>query len=112
MTLVRCFAAAVHNPASAVYLGLVGISVVIAATEPLWSDHGGESLIWVWPAFFTSPTFFFVVPVAEAVWGLDLPAWSLIGGIIVSALIQSLVLGLLLEALRGWRRRHAHPYGG
>ncbi|MER5183133.1 hypothetical protein ABT009_33080 [Streptomyces sp. NPDC002896] len=108
-TLVRLM---FGNPASAVYLGLVGAAVGISATEPLWSENGGDSLIWVWPALFTCPAFFFVLPIGEAVWGTEAPAWFFIGGIIISALVQSLALGVCLKALRGWRRRPTRPYGG
>ncbi|MGW1029487.1 SCO4225 family membrane protein [Streptomyces sp. NPDC002577] len=108
-TLVRLM---FTNPASAVYLGLVGAAVGVAASEPLWSQNGGDSLIWVWPAFFTCPVLFFVLPIGDAVWGMEMPTWFFVGGIIVSALVQSLALGAVLEGLRGRRQRSIHPYGG
>jgi hypothetical protein len=106
-TLVRLMFA---NPASAVYLGLVGIAVGIAAAEPLFVEHADGSLIWVWPALLTFPASGFVTWAGEALWNTGAPAWFLLGGIVVSALLQSLALGALLETLRGRRRRLAHPH--
>ncbi|WP_151476948.1 SCO4225 family membrane protein [Streptomyces albicerus] len=112
-TLVRLMFA---NPASAAYLGLVGASVAVAASEPLWSEHGGNSLIWVWPALLTFPASGSLAAVA-AVWSVEeTPAWFLVGGITASALVQSLALGALLETLRDRRRDRrpplARPHGG
>ncbi|MGW0818983.1 SCO4225 family membrane protein [Streptomyces viridiviolaceus] len=92
------------NPASVLYLSLVGIAVAVAAAEPLWSDTAEGSLVWVWPALFTFPAFGFVAWLGEAAWAADAPAWFFAGGLVVSALVQSLALGATLRALRG--RRH------
>jgi hypothetical protein len=93
------------NPASAVYLGVVGLAIGVATIQPLFVDHGMESLIWVWPALLTFPTFALVAAAGEALFGAESATWYLITGVVVAALIQSLVLGAVWEALRRPRRR-------
>jgi hypothetical protein len=89
------------NRASAVYLALVGAAVALAVADSLFGAGPDASLAWVWPALATFPAFGFVVWLGEAAWGGDSPAWFLVGGIALSALVQSLALGAMLEALRG-----------
>ncbi|MEV6961246.1 hypothetical protein AB0M97_19005 [Streptomyces sp. NPDC051207] len=93
------------NPASAVYLGVVGIAIGVAVIQPLFTDNGMESLIWVWPALLTLPTFALVALAGEALFGADAATWYLITGVVVSALIQSLALGAIWHTLRSPRRR-------
>ncbi|MFH9572077.1 SCO4225 family membrane protein [Streptomyces sp. NPDC017454] len=93
------------NRASAVYLALVGGAMAVATLEPLFTTSPDASLIWVWPALFTFPAFGFVAWLGEAGWGGDAPAWFFIGGIVLAALVQSLVLGTAWQALRGRRGR-------
>ncbi|MFD9027710.1 SCO4225 family membrane protein [Streptomyces parvulus] len=101
---VRTFARlAVANRVSGIYLGLVGGAMAVAAAEPLFATNPDASLIWVWPALFTFPSFGFVAWIGEGGWGGDAPAWFFIGGIVVSALVQSLALGAVWRALRGRR---------
>ncbi|MCX4699558.1 MULTISPECIES: SCO4225 family membrane protein [Streptomyces] len=101
------------NPASAVYLGLVAAAMVIAAVEPLLGENSDGSMIWVWPALFTFPVFGVVAGLGEAVFGGAAPAWFFVGGIVVSALAQSLAFGAVLDSLRGrQRRRVPRPHGG
>ncbi|MET9774690.1 hypothetical protein ABZ023_10565 [Streptomyces sp. NPDC006367] len=102
---------ALTNRASAVYLALVGAAVLVAVADTLFGSGPDASLIWVWPALATFPAFGFVVWLGEAGWGGDAPAWFLVGGIALSALVQSLALGAMLEALRGRRRHHAPTVG-
>ncbi|MFJ8543033.1 SCO4225 family membrane protein [Streptomyces sp. NPDC093586] len=99
------------NPASAVYLALVGTAVAVAAAQPLFAPDPDASLIWVWPALFTFPAFGFVAWLGKAVQGGDASMWFFVGGIVLSALVQSLALGATLEALRGRRRRHLPTAG-
>lgn len=96
------------NPASAVYLGVVGLAVGVATVQPLFVDQGMESLIWVWPALLTLPTFALVAAAGDALFGADSATWYLLIGVVVAALVQSLVLGSIWVALRGPRRR-PHP---
>jgi hypothetical protein len=92
------------NPASAVYLALVGGAVAVAVTQPLLVPDADASFIWVWPALFTFPTFGFAAWLDGAVWGGEAPMWLFTGGIAASALLQSLALGATLETLRSRRR--------
>lgn len=92
------------NPVSAVYLGVVGLAVVVATVEPLFAEHAMESMIWVWPALLTFPTFSLVTMVGQALFGAESATWYLIGGVVISALIQSTALGALWEALHRPRR--------
>jgi hypothetical protein len=108
-TLVRLTFA---NPASAVYLVLVGASIGIAATEPLWAQNTEGSLIWVWPLLLTFPVSSFITAAGDAMWGAAVPTWVVIGGIVVGGLVQSLALGALLDTLRGRRHRLTPPHGG
>ncbi|MEV2275265.1 hypothetical protein AB0I72_06740 [Nocardiopsis sp. NPDC049922] len=86
------------NPASVVYLALVGGSAAVATAVTVFSADPG--FVWVWPALFTFPAFMAVPVVEDAVWGADAPAWFFLGGIVVCALVQSFLLGSLLEGLR------------
>ncbi|MEU8748461.1 hypothetical protein AB0C39_32865 [Streptomyces parvulus] len=101
---IRTFARlAVANRVSGIYLGLVGGAMAVAAAEPLFATNPDASLIWVWPALFTFPAFGFVAWLGEGGWGGDAPAWFFIGGIVVSALVQSLALGAVWRGLRARR---------
>ncbi|MDG9725975.1 SCO4225 family membrane protein [Streptomyces sp. DH41] len=91
------------NRASAVYLALVGGAMAVATLEPLFTTSPDASLIWVWPALFTFPAFGFVAWLGEAGWGGDAPTWFFVGGIALSALVQSLALGAVWQGLRGRR---------
>ncbi|MDA5147347.1 MULTISPECIES: SCO4225 family membrane protein [Streptomyces] len=93
----------VTNRVSAVYLALVGGAMAVAAAQPLFVTGPDASLIWVWPALFTFPAFGFVAWLGEAGWGGEAPTWFLIGGIVLSALVQSLALGAVWQTLRGRR---------
>ncbi|GAA2598615.1 MULTISPECIES: SCO4225 family membrane protein [Streptomyces] len=102
---------AVTNRVSAVYLALVGGAMAVAAAGPLFATGPDASLIWVWPALFTFPAFGFVVWLGEAGWGGDTPTWFLVGGIVLSALVQSLALGTVWQTLRRPRGRRLTPAG-
>ncbi|MGC9378203.1 SCO4225 family membrane protein [Streptomyces sp. MH13] len=93
------------NRASAVYLALVGGATAVAALEPLFTNSPDASLVWVWPALSTFPAFGFVAWLGEAGWGGDTPTWFFVGGIAVSALVQSLAVGAAWRGLRGRRSR-------
>ncbi|MFD3655678.1 SCO4225 family membrane protein [Streptomyces sp. NPDC058620] len=85
-------------------------SPAVSGTVTLFSSDPG--FIWVWPAFFTAPASLLAVAVGGSVRGAEeVPAWTLVGALIGCALIQSFVLGALLEALRtSRRRRSARPH--
>ncbi|MFE5601577.1 SCO4225 family membrane protein [Streptomyces coelicoflavus] len=94
---------ALANRVSAAYLTLVGGAMTVAAVQPLFWNGPDASLVWVWPALFTFPAFGFVAWLGEAGWGGDAPAWFFVGGIVLSALVQSLALGAVWRTLRGRR---------
>ncbi|MFJ7960074.1 SCO4225 family membrane protein [Streptomyces sp. NPDC096319] len=83
------FRLTVANPASAAYLGLVGVSVVFEVAAALLGDPG---IVGIWPLLLTAPTSPLTVGVIGGVWGTDAPFWSLAGGILISALAQSFAL--------------------
>ncbi|MDX3539501.1 hypothetical protein PV721_35300 [Streptomyces sp. MB09-01] len=96
-TLVRLTFA---NPASLIYLGLVGTAVAIATAVTLFAPDPG--FIWVLPALFAFPLFFFVTLVHGAVHGEGQPeTWLFLTELVLCVLAQSLVLGTVVEASRG-----------
>jgi hypothetical protein len=72
------------HAASVVYLGLVGASVVFEVAAALFFDPGIG----------------------------DAPVWYLVGGVVVSASVQSFALGAVLEALRGGSQGFTRPGRG
>ena len=102
--LTRLTRLTVANRVSAAYLAVVGGAMAVAALTPLVATSPDSSLIWVWPALFTFPAFGFVAWLGEALWGGEAPTWFFIGGIVLSALVQSLALGATWEGLRDRRR--------
>ncbi|AIV35730.1 MULTISPECIES: SCO4225 family membrane protein [Streptomyces] len=104
-TVVRL---ALANRVSAVYLTAVGGAMALAVAQPLFASGPDASLVWVWPALFTFPAFGFVAWLGEAGWGGDTPAWFFVGGIVLSALVQSLALGAVWQTLRGRRGNRGH----
>ncbi|MGW2179664.1 SCO4225 family membrane protein [Streptomyces sp. NPDC001732] len=99
----------IANPASAVYLGLVGASVVFEVAAALLTEPG---IVGVWPFLLTTPTSFLTAGATAAVGGSDAPFWLLAAGIAVSALVQSFAIGAVLETLRGRRRVLPRPSRG
>ncbi|WP_418958299.1 SCO4225 family membrane protein [Streptomyces tritici] len=97
------------NAASAAYLGLVGAAVVFEVAAALFGDPG---IVGIWPFLLTAPTSLLGAAGVEAVWGLDAPVWILAVVFVISALIHSLALGALLEALRGRRQGLTGPTHG
>lgn len=96
------------NPASAVYLGIVGLTVLVAIVEPMVREFPDGSMSWVWPALLTMP-FFSVFLTLDTMIGAEPSGAFFIAGIVVSALLQSLVIGASVEKLRGRRRGLARP---
>ncbi|MFZ3571279.1 SCO4225 family membrane protein [Streptomyces sp. BH097] len=88
----------VTNPASAVYLGLVGATMVFEAVVLLTSPDPG--MVGVWSFFVTAPTSLVAISfIPEAPFGV------LVAAVAVSALVQSLALGVTYDGLRGRLRR-------
>ncbi|MFD6193814.1 SCO4225 family membrane protein [Streptomyces sp. NPDC060275] len=99
---------ALANRVSAVYLTVVGGAMAVAAAQTLFGTGPDASLIWVWPALFTFPAFGFVAWLGEAGWDGSAPTWFFVGGIVLSALVQSLALGTVWRTLRGRRGDRGH----
>ncbi len=100
-TLVRLTFA---NPASAIYLGLVGAAVAVATAVTLFAPDPG--FVWVLPALCAFPLFPFVTLAEGAIPGEGQPeTWLLIAELVLCVLAQSLVLGTIVEASRGRLRR-------
>jgi hypothetical protein len=97
------------NAASAVYLGLVGASIVFEVAAALFADPG---IVGIWPLLLTAPTSLLTTGAVGMVWGMDAPVWYLVTGVVISALVQSFALGALLEALRNPRQRLTRPSRG
>ncbi|WUS97989.1 hypothetical protein OHA46_15475 [Streptomyces sp. NBC_00708] len=93
------------NPVSAVYLGIVGASVV---SEVLVATFGDPGFIGIWPFLLTAPASLLFTMLGVDVWGTtEVSYWYVTGGIVASALVQAFVLGALTETLLGRLRRTA-----
>ncbi|ARE74829.1 SCO4225 family membrane protein [Streptomyces sp. NPDC059558] len=104
-TLVRLTFA---NPASAIYLGLVGLAMAVATAVTLFSPDPG--FVWVLPALCAFPLFLFVTLAEGAIRGEGQPeTWLFITELVLCVLAQSLVLGTIVEASRGRLRRRPRP---
>ncbi|MFE7181186.1 SCO4225 family membrane protein [Streptomyces erythrochromogenes] len=102
-TLVRLTFA---NPASAIYLGLVGIAIGVATAVTLFAQDPG--FVWVLPALCAFPLFM----LAALIHGDGQPAaWVFIAELVLCVLLQSLVLGTIVEASRGRLRQGPRPAG-
>ncbi|WP_327416052.1 SCO4225 family membrane protein [Streptomyces sp. NBC_01233] len=97
-TLVRLTFA---NPASLIYLGLVGAAVAVATAVTLFAPDPG--FVWVLPALCAFPLVLFM---GLAHSGDGQPeTWLFVTELVLCVLIQSLVLGTIVEASRGRLRR-------
>ncbi|WP_327180408.1 hypothetical protein OG599_35080 (plasmid) [Streptomyces sp. NBC_01335] len=95
------------NPASVVYLGLVGASVMFEVVAALVSDPG---IVGIWPFLLTAPCSLLAAGAVDAIGGTHASVWYLVAGVAISALVQSFALGALVETLRG--RLRAAPFAG
>ncbi|MCX4448083.1 SCO4225 family membrane protein [Streptomyces sp. NPDC087866] len=93
------------NPVSAVYLGIVGASVV---SEVLVATFGDPGIVGIWPFLLTAPASLLFTMLGVDVWGTtEVSYWYVTAGIAACALVQAFVLGALAETLRGRLRRTA-----
>ncbi|MFB6503180.1 SCO4225 family membrane protein [Streptomyces sp. NPDC056099] len=106
MNVRALYRLAVANPASAVYLGIVGASIVFEMAAALLSDPG---IVGVWPFLLTAPTSLVTVAVGQVLWNDASPVWFMTAGVVFSALVQSFALGAVLETLRARRRVFTRP---
>ncbi|WP_314253608.1 SCO4225 family membrane protein [Streptomyces sp. DSM 40907] len=92
------------NPASAIYLGLVGAAVAVATAVTLFAEDPG--FVWVLPALCAFPLFLFVGLAHGMALGNGFPGlWLFVAELVLCVLVQSLVLGTIVEASRGRLRR-------
>ncbi|MFJ6048099.1 SCO4225 family membrane protein [Streptomyces sp. NPDC092307] len=100
-TLVRLTFA---NPASLIYLGLVGAAVAFATAVTLFDPDPG--FVWALPALCAFPLILLVGLAHGTDPGGGGPtAWLLITELVLCVLVQSLALGTIVEASRGRLRR-------
>lgn len=107
-TLIRL---AFANPASAVYLTLVGGAIAVATGVSLFGQDPG--FIWMWPTLLTAPSSFVTMTAGMLLWSASKPPLWFSGGVLVAcALVQSAVLGAVWQAARRGRRPLAGPRHG
>ncbi|THA84928.1 hypothetical protein [Streptomyces sp. A0592] len=94
------------NPASAIYLGLVGVAIAVATAVTLFAEDPG--FVWVLPALCAFPLFMLVA----LIHGDGQPAtWLFLVELVLCVMVQSLVLGTIVEASRGRLRQQPRPAG-
>ncbi|MGW7240911.1 SCO4225 family membrane protein [Streptomyces sp. NPDC054804] len=103
-TLVRLTLA---NRVSVAYLAVVAVVVAKATADSLAAADGpAQDFAWLWPPLVTFPAFPLVAALGRTAWGTaELPAWSFAAVLVVSALLQSLALGTLGQAIRTRHQR-------
>ncbi|MEU0964891.1 hypothetical protein ABZ357_05400 [Streptomyces sp. NPDC005917] len=102
-TLVRL---TVANRVSAAYLVLVAVVVAKATADSLVAEDPDPDYAWIWPPLVTFPAFPLVAALGRTVGDTtELPDWSFITMIVISALLQSLALGSLAQAIRTRHQR-------
>ncbi|MGW1464527.1 SCO4225 family membrane protein [Streptomyces sp. NPDC002308] len=94
------------NPVSALYLGLVGAGAVFEVAVAI--IEGPQEMGGLWVMLLTAPVSIALTEGVEMVGG-GLSDIVLTVVFAVSAVIQSLALGLLREGLRGIRGESRHP---
>lgn len=104
-TLVRLTLA---NRVSVAYLAVVAVVVAKAAADSLAAADGPEQdFAWLWPPLVTFPAFPLVAALGRTASGTaaPLPAWSFAAVLATSALLQSLALGTIAQAVRTRHQR-------
>jgi hypothetical protein len=102
-TLIRLM---LGNRLSAAYLALVAVVIAKATVDSLFVQDPDPDYAWLWPPLVTFPTFLPVAALGRTAWGAtDLPNWFFITMIVISALLQSLALGALGQAVRTRHQR-------
>ncbi|OKH98142.1 hypothetical protein A6A06_28415 [Streptomyces sp. CB02923] len=90
------------NPVSLVYLALVVAAVLFALVDMVFVRHQDASFAGIWAVLLTSPTVFPLWLAGDAMWGeAGSPQWYSVLTLVVAALVNALLLGLLQRALRG-----------
>ncbi|MFJ9560906.1 SCO4225 family membrane protein [Streptomyces fuscichromogenes] len=101
-TLVRLM---LTNRLSMAYLGLVAVVIAKAAVDSAHADEHGSEYAWLWPPLVTFPVYPLLSALGRTAWRPDTPNWFFIGTVVASALLQSLALGALRQAVLARHRR-------
>ncbi|MEV5957220.1 hypothetical protein AB0M11_26220 [Streptomyces sp. NPDC051987] len=101
-TVVRLMLA---NRLSVAYLVLVAVVIAKAVVDADHADDHGSDYAWLWPPLVTFPVFPLVSALGRTAWPGDTPDWFFVTAVVVSALLQSLVLGALRQAVLARHRR-------
>ncbi|MEU9982150.1 hypothetical protein [Streptomyces sp. NPDC050856] len=100
----KLFRIAFANPFSAVYLGVVGAVAVFEVIAAL--IEGPQEFAGLYVLMVTSPTALLLMEFAEAIGGFAKPSQELsVVTLAVSAVLQSLTLGLLWKLVRSERAK-------
>ncbi|MEU9384489.1 hypothetical protein AB0D38_27495 [Streptomyces sp. NPDC048279] len=103
-TLVRL---TVANRVSVAYLAVVAVVVAKATADSLAAADGpAHDFAWLWPPLVTFPAYPLVAALGRTASGAaEPPTWSFVAVLVISALLQSLVLGSLGQAVRSRHQR-------
>ncbi|WP_181805034.1 SCO4225 family membrane protein [Streptomyces shenzhenensis] len=93
------------NRLSVAYLGLVAVVIAKAAADSAHADDHAGDYAWLWPPLVTFPVFPLVSALGRTAWRADTPDWFFVTTVVVSALLQSLALGALRQAVLARHRR-------
>ncbi|MFJ9347307.1 SCO4225 family membrane protein [Streptomyces sp. NPDC101237] len=106
-TLVRL---TLTNRVSVAYLAVVAVVVAKAAADsPAAAEGPEQDFAWLWPPLVTFPSFPLVAALGRTAWGTTTgPTWSFAAVLAISALLQSLALGTLAQAVRTRHQRMLH----
>ncbi|MER6537437.1 SCO4225 family membrane protein [Streptomyces sp. 900105755] len=93
------------NRLSVAYLVLVAVVIAKAVVDSAHADEHGSDYAWLWPRLVTFPVFPLLAALGRTAWRADTPNWFFVGTVVVSALLQSLALGALRQAVLARHRR-------
>ncbi|MER6266232.1 SCO4225 family membrane protein [Streptomyces sp900105755] len=93
------------NRLSVAYLVLVAVVIAKAVVDSAHADEHGSEYAWLWPPLVTFPVFPLLAALGRTAWRTDTPDWFFVGTVVVSALLQSLALGALRQAVLARHRR-------
>ncbi|MFH9421946.1 SCO4225 family membrane protein [Streptomyces sp. NPDC017529] len=90
------------NPVSLVYLALVVAAALFALVDMAFVRHADASFAGIWVVLLTAPTVFPLWLAGDALWAdSGSPQWYSIAALVVAALVNALLLGLVHRSLRG-----------
>ncbi|MFH8751644.1 SCO4225 family membrane protein [Streptomyces rimosus] len=90
------------NPVSRIYLALVVAAVLFALVDLVFVEHQDASFAGIWAVLLAAPTIFPLWFAGDALWSqTGSPSWYLVLTLVVAALVNALLLGLVHRGLRG-----------